>query len=143
LGVSANFAGALREALAAMGTSIPSRGKVLFSVHDRAKSACCASAALYAAAGWELFATPGTAEHLRKWGIPVRSVPKGEKLVQRITSKEWDLLVNIPGNRQTALRDGFAIRRAAVEGGLLCFHSLECANALGVSLPEVSGGHEC
>ena len=143
LGVSENFAGALREALEAIGASLPARGKVLFSVHHRAKSACCATAALYAAAGWELFATPGTAEHLSKWGIPVRPVPKGESLVQRITAKEWDLLVNIPGNQQTALRDGFALRRAAVEGGLLCFHSLECANALGISLPKVSGGHEC
>ena len=139
LGVSANFAGALREALGAIGTTIPDKGKVLFSVHDRAKSACCATAAIYAAAGWELFATPGTAEHLGKWGIPVQPVPKGKSLVKRITAKEWDLLVNIPGNRQTALRDGFALRRAAVEGGLLCFHSLECANALGVSLPKVSG----
>ena len=139
LGVSANFAGALREALAALGTALPERGKVLFSVHDRAKSACCATAALYAAAGWQIFATPGTAEHLGKWGIPVDSVPKGKELLTRITAKEWDLLVNIPGNQQTALRDGFALRRGAVEGGLLCFHSLECANALGVSLPKISG----
>jgi len=84
--------------------------------------------------GWKLFATSGTAAALSRWGLPVEAVPKGEALVKAIVKRSYDMIINVPGSRLSTVRDGYAMRRAAVETGIPCFHSLEVAQTVASAL---------
>jgi len=130
LGVGRTFSTALCEALSGAGWRIPKRGRILFSVRDDQKPFLSPIASAFCAMGWKLFATSGTAAALSKWGLPVEAVPKGEALVKAIHSRFYDMIVNVPGSRWSTVRDGYVMRRAAVEAAIPCFHSLEVAQAV-------------
>lgn len=134
LGVGETFAEALREALQGAGWKIPEKGNILFSVRDDQKSLLAPVASIFYNLGWEIYATPGTAAALKKWGLPSREVPKGAELISAIRSNMFDVIVNIPSLRANTLKDGYAMRRAAIESQVLCLHTLEAAQAVGSSL---------
>ena len=134
LGVADTVAEALWEGLRGAGISLDAPGRALLSVRDDRKGDVCALATTLLAQGWTVEATPGTAAHLARWGLPVETVPKGEALLAEIRRKRWQLLVNVPGLRVGMVKDGMAIRRAAIEEGLPCFHSLETASAVLLAL---------
>ena len=90
-------------------------------------------AIVQAGLGWEVEATAGTSGFFRRWGLPAASVEKGESLVAAIREKRWDLIVNVAGSRLGELKDGYAIRRAAIETGIPCVSSLPVASALALA----------
>ena len=51
-----------------------------------------------------------------------------------LRERHWDLVVNVAGSRLGALKDGYAIRRAAIETGIPCVNSLPVASALALAL---------
>jgi carbamoyl-phosphate synthase large subunit len=134
LGVADSVSEALWEGLRGAGWNLPESGRLLLSVSDSAKGNVSGIAAAFVTLGWEIDATSGTAAVLKKWGIPCRATEKGESLQELIRCGNWDLVVNIPSASPGAVKDGFAIRRAAIEAGVPCLGTLPSASALGVAL---------
>lgn len=134
LGVADNVPEALWEALRGAGWRLPARGCLLVSVSDSAKGNISGLASAFSTLGWKMDATKGTAGVLKKWGIPCEVAEKGKELQQRIKRGDWDLVVNIPSASAGSVRDGFFIRRSAIEAGVPCLGTLPSASALGVVL---------
>ena len=139
LGVGGTVAEALSEGLRGAGWKVPLTGRMLISVADRAKNESAHVAAAYHALGWKIDATAGTAAFLGNWGIPAGAVGRGGGLVSSIASRKWDLIVNIASGNPEVLRDGYRMRRAAIEASVPCINNLGLASALAISL-SIRGG---
>ncbi len=134
MGVGTSMAEALREAWEGAGWSLPTKGKVLFSVDDEKKADSCSVAALYSSTGWSVEGTSGTARFLRRWGVDCKEVDGGRDLSSDIACGMWNLVVNIPGPESGSVLAGFRMRRAASESGVPCLFSLETASAMAMAL---------
>jgi len=134
LGVDGTVSQALWEALRGSDWNIPEQGRLLLSVRDEKKGDTPPLAALFIAQGWKVDATPGTAAILKKWGLKIETQDKGEALLEDIQKRKWDLIINLPGLQPSHIKDGYAIRRTAIEERIPCLHSLEAASALAISL---------
>ena len=134
LGIDPEFSQALIKAFAAAGYRVPQRPRVLLTIADRDKEEVLPLAADLYRAGARLAATGGTAAALRQAGVAVEEVPKigeGEHdILERIRSGEIDLVVNTFTQGRSPQRDGFQIRRTAVEHGVPCVTSLDTARAM-------------
>ncbi|MDQ7793617.1 MAG: carbamoyl-phosphate synthase large subunit [bacterium] len=145
LGLDYYFAGAMARALEAAGCRLPRPGgTVAFSVADRDKVAATALAGEFARGGFELAATAGTAAALQEAGLPVRAYRKlaegSPNLVEGIRAGDLDLVVNTLTRGKEPWRDGYQIRRAAVERGIPCFTALETAAAVLTAIRERRSG---
>ena len=134
LGIDPEFSQALIKAFAAAGYRVPERPRVLLTIADRDKDEVLPLAADLYRAGAHLLATRGTAAALRSSGVEVAEVPKiGEgqpDILERIRSGDIDLVVNTFTQGRSPQRDGFQIRRTAVEHGVPCVTSLDTARAI-------------
>ncbi len=133
MGIDKDFASALYKALIAGGFRLPSGGKILVTIADQDKSEALPYLEELARLGYRLYATTGTLALLSSLGIPATPVYKlGERrphLVDLIRQGQFHLVINtisVGGDRE---REGFLIRRAAVERGVLCFTSLDTVAA--------------
>jgi len=117
MGHASSFGHAFAKAEMAAGMTLPSRGRALLTVNDFDKGAIVKLARDLSRLGWELSATRGTAEWLRRVGLQVETLNKVSEgsphLLDAIARGEIALIVNTPLGRQ-AHSDGEAIRRAAV-----------------------------
>lgn len=139
LGVHGTVGQALREALRGSEWDIPKKGRLLLSVRDERKGDTPPLAALFRSLGWEVDGTPGTALILNRWGLKTGIENKGQSLLEQIREGKWDLVINLPGLNPGNIRDGYDIRRTALEEKILCLHSLEAATALAISLSSEKG----
>ncbi len=147
MGVDRSLAGALRKAFVAAGMTLPRGGSVLLTVADQDKPEIFPIASRLVQLGCRMYATRGTAEALRRAGFSATPVAKlgepGPTVVDLIQQGGVDLVINTmsgipePGRPGPAgatelppLRDGFEIRRAAVERRIPCLTSLDTASAL-------------
>ena len=134
MGIDATYAAALYKALVAAGIKIPRTGSVLLTLADKDKAEGVALARAFLTKGFQLLATRGTGDALAAAGLPVQVVPKiGEgspNLLDYITGKRVQLLVNTPSPERRAEQQGLLIRRAAVESGVPCLTALDTAWAL-------------
>jgi carbamoyl-phosphate synthase large subunit len=94
--------------------------------------------------GFKVLATRGTAQAIRRMGVPVERLNKiGEgspHVVDRILGGDVDLLINTPVGRG-ARTDGWEIRRAAVEHGVPCVTTMTGASAAARAIgAERAGG---
>jgi carbamoyl-phosphate synthase large subunit len=133
MGIDAEFGTAFAKSQAAAYGSLPTGGRAFVSVADRDKRAMVLPVKALADLGFEILATEGTAEVLRRNGILASVVrkqsagvgPDGEPtVVQRIMAGEIDLIVNTPfgvGPR----RDGYEIRTAAIATGRVCITTIQ------------------
>ncbi len=136
MGLDRDLPGAMHRALVASGFDLPAppgRG-VLFTIADRDKEEALAIARALADLGFPLFATPGTAAFLSERGLDVRPAAKIEggrpSVLDLIYDGAVDLVVNTVSGGRGGVRDGFQIRRAAVELGIPCLTSLDTARAV-------------
>jgi carbamoyl-phosphate synthase large subunit len=134
MGIDGTYEAALYKAMVAAGIKIPRAGAVLLTLADRDKAEGVLLARAFLAKGFQLLATRGTAHALQAAGLPVQVVPKiGEgspNLLDYITGKRVQLLVNTPSPERRAEQQGLLIRRAAVESGVPCLTALDTAWAL-------------
>ncbi len=134
MGIDVSYAAALYKALTAAGVKIPRAGSVLLTLADKDKPEGVALAQAFLAKGLHLLATAGTAQALQAAGLPVQTVPKigagSPNLLDYITGKRVQLLVNTPSPDRRAEQQGLLIRRAAVESGVPCLTALDTAWAL-------------
>ena len=135
MGVDFTFAAAVRKALLAADLAVRPGTPVLLSLAARTKSEASPLIEALHAAGCPLYATEGTALHVRSLGIPVELVTKRlneghPNVVDVIRDGTVGAVINtIEGGRASHLRDGFHIRRAATETRIPCFTSLDTARA--------------
>jgi carbamoyl-phosphate synthase large subunit len=141
MGFDADFGAAFSKAQAGAYGPLPTGGKVFISIANRDKRTMIFPARVLADYGFELLATQGTAEVLRRNGIETTVVRKhfegkgaeGEKTaVDMILDGEVDLIVNTPngGAEGASSRiDGYEIRAAAVLSGTPCITTVQGAAA--------------
>ena len=138
IGIDRTFAPALWKSLVAAGLAPMPSGKVLITVADKDKAEVTTIIEGFHWLGYDLVATSGTAALIRSLGIDVTEVPKlGEgdaTILQIIRSGQCAAVVNTPTMGKTVDRDGFLIRRAAVEARVPCLTSLDTALAVVTAL---------
>ncbi|HEY6202832.1 MAG TPA: carbamoyl-phosphate synthase large subunit [Candidatus Limnocylindria bacterium] len=138
MGVDRTFAPALWKSLVAAGLAPASSGSVLITVADKDKQEVVAIIEGFHWLGYELVATSGTAALIRSLGIDVREVGKlsegDDEILRIVRSGRCAAVVNTPTLGKTVDRDGFLIRRAAVEARVPCLTSLDTALAVVTAL---------
>ncbi|MBX5469347.1 MAG: carbamoyl-phosphate synthase large subunit [Thermoleophilaceae bacterium] len=132
MGVAADYPTAFGKAQAAAGAGLPTQGAVFISVTDGDKPAATQLAASLHDLGFRILATGGTAQAIRRMGVPVERVAKiaegSPNVVDRIESGDVTLVINTPTG-SGARSDGYEIRRAAVARGIPCITTMTGASA--------------
>ncbi len=138
IGVDRAFAPALWKSLVAAGLAPAPRGKVLVTVADKDKQEAAPIIEGFHWLGYELIATSGTAALIRSLGLDVTEVRKlaegDSTILNVIRSGRCAAVINTPTLGKTVDRDGFLIRRAAVEARVPCLTSLDTALAVVTAL---------
>ena len=146
MGVDHEFQPALAKALMASGLTLKPGGAVLLSIADREKAESVSLIRELLQAGFPLYATEGTASMIAAMGAPVTMITKKlseghPNVVDVINEGLVDGVVNTVSETASAMRDGFYIRRAAVEKHIPCYTSLDTARAAVESLLAGSGAY--
>ena len=132
MGHASHFGHAFAKSQLAAGDSLPLEGSVLISVNDFDKGAAAKIARDLHRMGYQLFATPGTAEYFRKVNLPVSVVKKfsdgSPNLIDLIREKRVDMILNTPLGAQTHA-DGAHIRWEAVRQNIPLLTTLSAAVA--------------
>ncbi|PWK12861.1 carbamoyl-phosphate synthase large subunit [Tumebacillus permanentifrigoris] len=134
MGQDKTFAKALYKGLLAAGINIPDHGTIIATIADKDKEEALPILRGYYHLGFKFVATAGTAKLLRENGILVTEINKLEEaentLVDLIRRGESDMVINTLTKGKDVTRDGFRIRREAVEHGIPCLTSLDTAQAM-------------
>jgi len=132
MGISLQFGEAFAKSQAAAYGSLPTKGRVFVSIADRDKRAMIFPIKRLADLGFEVVATEGTADVLRRNGVVCTTVGKfsdgGDHIVDQVLAGDIDLIFNTPFGVGTR-RDGYEIRTAAVARGVPCITTIQGASA--------------
>jgi len=127
MGIARDFPTAFAKAQAAAGAQLPNQGRAFITVADGDKPAATGVATILHDLGFEIIATRGTAQAIRKMGIPAETINKiGEgspHVVDWIERGEVDLVINTPIGTG-ARTDGYEIRSAAIARGIPCITTM-------------------
>ncbi|MGW1061264.1 carbamoyl-phosphate synthase large subunit [Micromonospora rubida] len=136
MGIDTNFGHAFAKSQAAAYGSLPTSGRIFVSVANRDKRGMIFPIKRLADLGFEIVATTGTAEVLRRHGIACEQIRKhyesgaGEDAVSMILGGDVALVVNTPqGSGASARSDGYEIRSAAVTADIPCITTVPGAAA--------------
>jgi carbamoyl-phosphate synthase large subunit len=133
MGIDTAFGTAFAKSQAAAYGSLPTSGRVFVSVANRDKRAMIFPVKRLADLGFEVLATAGTAEVLRRNGIEVSVVRKHFEgpgnIVEAILAGEVDMIINTPYGNPGPRVDGYEIRTAAVSRGVPCLTTVQGAAA--------------
>lgn len=137
LGIAETFNEALYKAFVGAGIRLPKHKKMIITVNDADKVEAVSVARRFKALGYDIFATRNTAKILNNNGvlaIPINRIDQeAPTLMDLLLEHQIDLVIDTP-TRTDARKDGFLIRRTAIETGVTCLTSLDTANALLTSL---------
>lgn len=137
LGISKSFNEALYKAFLGSGVDLPKHKKMILTVKDSDKLEAVDIAKRFKKLGYDIFATRNTARVLNEHGVltfPVNRInEESPTLMDLLLEHQIDLVIDTPtyGDK---LKDGFLIRRTAIETGVNCLTSLDTADALLTSL---------
>ncbi len=145
MGLDATLGRAFYKAMVASGNSLPREGGVYITVRDEDKDAIVPVAAALADLGLRVYATRGTAGRLREHGVPVTTVyrisehasPDALGLMRR---GEIRLVINTPTTASGARRDGYMMRRLAVDLNIPFITTIQGARAAVRALEEARHG---
>ncbi|MCD0450932.1 carbamoyl-phosphate synthase large subunit [Actinocorallia sp. API 0066] len=152
MGIDEVFGTAYAKSQSAAYGSLPTKGRAFVSVANRDKRHMIFPVKRLADLGFEILATAGTAEVLRRNGVRAKIVrkhsegpgPDGEPtVVRRVLDGEVDLIVNTPfgGPGQSGPRlDGYEIRTAAVVAGIPCVTTVQGLAAAVQGIEAVARG---
>jgi carbamoyl-phosphate synthase large subunit len=133
MGIDTSFGNAFAKSQAAAYGSLPTSGKVFVSVANRDKRAMIFPVKRLADLGFEVLATTGTADVLRRNGIAVTIVRKHfegpDNIVELILDGGVDMIINTPYGNPGPRVDGYEIRTAAVSRGVPCLTTVQAAAA--------------
>ncbi len=138
LGIAKKFDEALYKAFLGAGVNLPKHRQMIMTVNDNEKKEALPVAKRFAALGYTIYATWGTAKYLQENGVDAVRVNKVEQeaptLLDLILGHKIDLVIDIPSSGIERSHDGFIIRRHAIETGVNVLTSMDTANALLASL---------
>jgi carbamoyl-phosphate synthase large subunit len=144
MGFDAVFGTAFAKSQAASYGSLPVKGTVFVSVANRDKRAAIFPVKRLSDLGFRIVATSGTAQVLRRNGVPVEVVGKFSdgpgNVVEKIAAGEIDLVLNTPWGNSGPRIDGYEIRTAAVAAGIPCLTTVQAAAAAVQGIEELSRG---
>jgi carbamoyl-phosphate synthase large subunit len=152
MGLDADFGTAFAKAQAAAFGSLPTSGKIFVSMANRDKRHMIFPIKVLADHGFEILATQGTAEVLRRNGVRAEIVrkhyegegPNGEKTtVGLILAGEIQLVINTPngsGTGASARVDGYEIRTAAVMANIPCITTVQGLGAAVQGIEAMTAG---
>ncbi|MEF3310316.1 carbamoyl-phosphate synthase large subunit [Paenibacillus sp. GYB004] len=134
MGRDLNFAKALYKGFIGSGMKIPPTGALIATIADKDKEEAIELFRGFFELGYKIVATGGTADALEKAGLRVERVNKlsegSPNILDLIRNGEAHFVVNTLTKGKTPERDGFRIRREAVENGVVCMTSLDTVRAL-------------
>lgn len=138
LGIAKTFDEALFKAFLGAGIDLPKHKKMIITVCDENKGEISELAKGFEELGYEIYATTGTAKVLSENGVEVTEINKIEdpspNLMDLILGHKIDLIIDTPPKGAGRERDGFLIRRVAIETGVSVLTALDTAAALLSSL---------
>ena len=144
LGIAKTFDEALYKAFLGAGVNLPKHKKMIISVKDSDKLEAVGVAKRFKKLGYEIFATRNTARVLNENGvlaIPVNRInEEAPTLMDLLLEHQIDLVIDTPTHGDK-MKDGFLIRRTAIETGVNVLTSLDTANALLTSLENSDKTH--
>jgi len=127
MGIAHDFPTAFAKAQAAAGAGLPNSGTAFITVADRDKAAATGIATILHDLGFRIVATRGTAQGIRKMGIPAEAINKivegSPHVVDWIERGEVDIVINTPVGTG-ARSDGYEIRSAAIARGIPCITTM-------------------
>jgi carbamoyl-phosphate synthase large subunit len=127
MGIARDFPAAFAKAQAAAGAQLPAGGRSFITVADGDKPAATGIATILHDLGFEIVATRGTAQAIRKMGIPAEAINKvGEgspHVLDWIERGQIDIVINTPVGTG-ARADGYEIRSAAIQRGIPCITTM-------------------
>ena len=138
LGISKNFDEALYKAFLGAGVQLPKHKQMIITVKDADKGEAIKVAKRFEKLGYIIYATRSTAAALNEAGIKARKVNKihqeSPTVMDLILGHRIDLVIDTPTQGRDKTRDGFIIRRNAIETGVYCITAMDTANALARAL---------
>jgi len=134
MGIDRDYAAAVYKALKAAGQKLPLKGSVYITIAEADKPAILPVAKHLQSLGFRIYATKGTSTFLRNNGLETTTVytireklqPDALGLMRR---GEIDLIINTPTNNSGARRDGYMMRRLAVELEIPFITTVQAAKA--------------
>ena len=143
LGIAKTFNEALYKAFLGAGITLPKHKQMIMTLKDADKEEGVGVAKRFEALGYKIYATRSTAKYLKEHGVNALRVNKinqeSPTVMDLILGHKIDLVIDTPTQGRDKTRDGFLIRRNAIETGVHCLTSLDTANALALSLETANG----
>ncbi len=138
LGIARTFDEALYKAFLGAGIRLPKHKNMILTVREEDKEEAVEIGQRFQKIGYRIFATKGTAEALKRGGVKANMVRKIEQespnLMDLILGHKIDLVIDTPQQGADRARDGFVIRRNAIETGVNVLTAIDTAKALITSL---------
>ena len=138
LGIAKTFNEALYKAFLGAGVDLPKYKQMIITVKDADKGEAIEIGRRFEKLGYTIYATRSTANALKEAGVSARKVNKihqeSPTVMDLLLGHKIDLVIDTPTQGRDKSRDGFLIRRTAIETGVNCLTSLDTANALLTSL---------
>ena len=138
LGIAKTFDEALYKAFLGAGIKLPRHKNMIITVREEDKAEAVEIGRRFRKIGYRIFATEGTAEALKAGGVKANKVRKIEQespnLMDLILGHKIDLVIDTPHQGADRARDGFVIRRNAIETGVNVLTAIDTAKALITSL---------
>ena len=142
LGIAENFNEALYKAFIGAGVRLPKYKNMIMTVRDDEKEESLDIARRFEALGYKIYATRGTANYYRENGVHAIRTNKIEQpspnLMDLILGHKIDLVIDIPSKGVDHAKDGFVIRRNAIETGVNVLTAIDTAKALVASLENTA-----
>ncbi|MDE7313821.1 MAG: carbamoyl-phosphate synthase large subunit [Eubacterium sp.] len=138
LGIAKTFEEALYKAFLGAGVVLPKHKQMIITVKDADKPEAAKIAKRFEALGYKIYATRSTAKFLNAHGVQalrVRNIhQEPPTIMDLLLGHKIDLVIDTPTQGRDKGRDGFLIRRVAIETGVNCITAMDTAKALALSL---------
>ena len=138
LGIARVFHEALYKAFLGAGVNLPRHKNMIITVKDADKGEAIEIGRRFERLGYTIYATRSTAAALNEAGVKARKVNKisqeSPTVMDLILGHRIDLVIDTPTQGRDKSRDGFLIRRTAIETGVYCITAMDTARALVTSL---------
>ena len=142
LGIAKTFNEALYKAFLGAGIDLPKHKQMIITVKDADKGEAVEIGRRFEKLGYTIYATRSTAAALNEAGVKARKVNKisqeSPTVMDLILGHKIDLVIDTPTQGRDKSRDGFLIRRTAIETGVNCITAMDTARALVTSLENAS-----
>ena len=138
LGIAKTFGEALYKAFLGAGVVLPKHKRMILTVKDADKPEAAEIAKRFEALGYKIYATRRTAKFLTEHGVHALRVnnihQEPPTIMDLLLGHKIDLVIDTPTQGRDKGRDGFLIRRVAIETGVNCITAMDTARALVMSL---------